>query len=86
MDEEVHIGKLIYQKLKEEGRAASWLAGKMHCDRSVVYRIFQKSTIDISLLLHICMILDFDFFACYSLFFDTQKNKKKKCGYICNNL
>jgi hypothetical protein len=77
MNEELHIGKLIYQKLKEDGRAASWLANKMHCDRSVVYRIFQKPTIDISQLLRICMILDFDFFTYYSLFFDAQQNKKE---------
>ena len=66
MDTKIHIGNLIYSKLKEEGRAASWLAQKLHCDRTNVYKIFRKSNIDMALLLHISTVLDFDFFACYS--------------------
>ncbi|MDR0687933.1 MAG: XRE family transcriptional regulator [Prevotellaceae bacterium] len=78
MSGEIHIGKLIYSKLKEERRSASWLAQAMHCDRTNVYKIFCKSSIDAEQLLHISTILDFDFFACYSELLRSGEHKKRR--------
>jgi hypothetical protein len=52
--------------VKEEGRTASWLAQKLNCDRTNVYKIFRKPSIDMAQLLHISIVLNFDFFSCYS--------------------
>ena len=40
MNDDVHIGQLIYNVLTEDGRTASWLAKKLHYDKSNIYRIF----------------------------------------------
>ena len=64
--DEIHIGSLIHNKLKEEGRSASWLAQKIHCERANMYKIFKKSSIDTALLLKINLALKTNFFACYS--------------------
>ncbi|GHT73238.1 hypothetical protein FACS189456_3430 [Bacteroidia bacterium] len=44
--EEVHIGNLIRNRLKADGRSASWLAEQINCDRSNMYRIFKNNHID----------------------------------------
>ncbi len=71
--EEMHIGKLIREKLNENGRSASWLASKVHCDRSTINKQLRKDYIDTDLLLRISEILDFDFFSCYSDFIKSTK-------------
>ncbi len=57
-----HIGKLIKEELERQERTVSWLARKLSCDRSNVYRIFQKQSIDTSVLKRISIILNHDFF------------------------
>jgi DNA invertase Pin-like site-specific DNA recombinase len=66
MRNSIHIGELIRDRLKDEGRSVLWLAKKLNCDRTNVYKIFRKSNIDVIQLLRICIVLNFDFFACYS--------------------
>ena len=69
--DEIQIGKLIKDKLKEDGRSASWLAEKICCDRTNIYKIFKKSSINASLLQKISRILGVDFFTYYS---DNNQN------------
>jgi len=76
MSDEIHIGELIRSKLKEEGRSVSWLAEKINCDRTNMYKIFKKTNIDADLLFRICIILNFDFFESYSMLINKQKEKK----------
>lgn len=59
----MHIGLAIKQQLKLQRRSASWLAGEIHCTRTHIYKIFDKQTIDIELLMRISRALDHDFFA-----------------------
>jgi len=63
---ELHIGKMIRDRLKEDGRSASWLAKKIHCKRDNIYKIFQRTSIDTALLLRISCVLKTNFFACMS--------------------
>lgn len=62
----IHIGQLIEQTLKEQGRTVTWFAGQLCCTRPNVYKIFKKDNIDIKLLVRISDILQVDFFAVYS--------------------
>lgn len=57
----VHIGKLIEEKLRQQGRSVSWFAGKLYYDRTNVYSIFKKKSIDTDLLLRISHVLDYNF-------------------------
>ena len=77
MHENFDIGKLIRQRLTENGQAVSWLAEKIHTDRSNFYRILQRNHLDTQMLLDISRALNFDFFACYSEHFHKTNNKEK---------
>ena len=61
----VHIGKLIEEELHRQERSITWFAGKLYCDRTNVYSIFKRQSIDTELLLRICSILNHDFFSYY---------------------
>ena len=61
----LHIGKLIKEELERQERTVSWFARKLYCDRSNVYKLFKRSTIDTELLLRISLILNHDFFGEY---------------------
>ncbi|GHT78828.1 hypothetical protein AGMMS50262_21870 [Bacteroidia bacterium] len=69
------IGKLICNKLKEQGRTTAWLAKKMCCDQSNIYKIYKKTNIDLIQLIQISIIMEFNFLDCYSQF--IRKNITK---------
>ena len=57
------IGNLIKLELEKQERSISWLARKLSCDRTRVYRILQKHSIDTYDLARISTLLSHDFFA-----------------------
>ncbi len=61
----IHIGKIIEEELRKQERSVSWFARKLVCDRSTVYAIFQRQSINTDVLLHICRILNVNFFTHY---------------------
>lgn len=72
---DIHIGQIIRDKLNENGQSASWLARKVHCDRSSLNKLLKKDHIDTKLLLRISEILNFNFFSYYS---ESLCNKNKE--------
>lgn len=62
----MHIGEEIKKELQRQERSASWLARRINCDRTNVYNIFKRKTIDTELLMTISHALKVDFFARYS--------------------
>lgn len=60
------IGILIKEELLAQERSVAWFARKIHLDRSNVYRLFQKNSVDTDLLRRISQVLGRDFFAAYS--------------------
>ena len=61
----LHIGSLIKEELMRQERTISWFARKLYCDRSNVYHIFKRESIDTELLLRISLILGRNFFLLY---------------------
>lgn len=55
------IGQLIKEELLKQERSVAWFARKLSCDRTNVYRLFQKNTIDTGLLIRISIILNRNF-------------------------
>lgn len=53
---------MIKEELERQERSVSWFARKLSCDRSNIYRLFQKHSIDTALLSRISVILGRDFF------------------------
>jgi hypothetical protein len=70
--EKIHIGKLIQQKMKEDGRKVSWLAEKMPCNRNNIYRIYKSDNIDIKSLMRINKHLKINIF---ELLADITRNE-----------
>lgn len=68
----INIGQAIKEELIRQERSVTWLSVKLGCDRKVVYRIFQKCSIDTHLLLRISTILHHNFFS--ELYMIAEKN------------
>lgn len=66
------IGELIKEELKRQERSISWFARQLSCDRSNIYRILQKNSIDTNMLARISTILNHNFFE------DLSKNMTEK--------
>ncbi|MBR5983284.1 MAG: XRE family transcriptional regulator [Bacteroidales bacterium] len=62
---EIHIGRIIQAKLKEQGRSVTWLAKQIPCSREHLYIIFSKPDINTATLQRISKILDYNFFKHY---------------------
>ena len=58
----MHVGKRIREVLDEQGRAASWLAMKIPCERTNIYNVFKREDISVGLLAKVSNILGHDFF------------------------
>ena len=67
----IHVGKLIRERLKEEGKSVVWLAQELGCHRTNVYNIFEKSSLDTNILRRISIVMQHNFFD--YLQEDTQK-------------
>jgi plasmid maintenance system antidote protein VapI len=72
----VHIGEIICQKLKEEGRSKKWLAERVHCDQSNLCKILQKSSMDTDLFLKISFAVQHDFLQYLSGYYNEHQNGK----------
>lgn len=62
----IHIGSIIKQVLSQQRYTASWLAKQLYCDRTNIYKIFHRASIDCELLLKISEALNYDFFGHYT--------------------
>ena len=57
----LHVGHLIQAELERQGRSASWLAKSIYCERSNIYKLFNRESIGIDQLLRISEAMDHDF-------------------------
>ncbi len=62
----IHIGKLIEEECHRQGRSIKWFADRLCCDRTNIYHIFKRESIDTALLVRISRILEHDFFRYYA--------------------
>ena len=63
----IHIGNIIKKQFEAQGGSVSWFAKELCCDRTNIYSIFKRESIDTALLEKISIILKHDFFKYYSL-------------------
>jgi len=61
----IHIGHLIEEELRQQERSVSWFARKLYCDRTNVYSIFKRRSIDTELLMRISKVLHRNLFQPY---------------------
>lgn len=63
---DINIGKIIEEELRSQNHTVVWLAEQLNCNRTNIYKIFQRQSIDTDLLLRISTALDRNFFAHYT--------------------
>lgn len=68
----IHIGHLIQEELRSQGRSVAWFARELGIDRTSCYRIFGAPSIDTLLLIRISLLLKVNFFTFY---IDILQNK-----------
>ncbi len=62
----LHIGKVIEAELRRQKRSVTWLSQELFCDRTNIYSIFKRASIDSHLLFRISILLKCDLFMVYS--------------------
>lgn len=60
--ERISVGSLIKQELKRQERSVVWFANHLSCDRTNIYRILSKDSIDTNMLIRISKVLNHNFF------------------------
>ena len=66
MNTPIHIGSIIKEELRKQGKTNGWLAKEINVNPRTVNKIFLKSVIDTHQLLQISQVLGVDFFRYYS--------------------
>ncbi|MBO6118449.1 MAG: helix-turn-helix transcriptional regulator [Bacteroidales bacterium] len=66
MNKNIHIGEIIKDELRRQGKTNSWFAEQLNVNPRTVNKIFLKSVIDTQQLFLISKALDVDFFRYYS--------------------
>ena len=72
---DLHIGKLIKDKLQEQQVSVIKFASKINTTRENVYGIFKRKSIDTEMLIKISIALQFNFFTIISDSTNTYLNK-----------
>ena len=58
---EVHVGKMIQNEMLRQGRTVKWLAEQIYCEKSNIYKLFKRHSIDLEQLMRISEVLDHNF-------------------------
>ena len=62
-ERKIHIGSMIRHELRAQGRSVAWLSRTICLERSTIYKLFERDSIDIKMLMHLSVLLKHDFFA-----------------------
>ncbi|MDR0969929.1 MAG: helix-turn-helix domain-containing protein [Lentimicrobiaceae bacterium] len=57
----IHIGEAIKLKVQERGIRIAEFANAIHCNRTNIYSLFRRKSIDIDQLILISKVLEYDF-------------------------
>ena len=72
----MHIGKKIKEAVKKSGMSVTEFATRINYSRRNIYSIFEKESLDTSLLIKISEVLEQDFFTHYSA--GSKKNNSQQ--------
>ena len=59
--EEIHIGRLVKSVFEDSGMTVAELARQLFCERTNVYAIFHRKSIDVEMLARLSKILNHNF-------------------------
>ena len=58
---DIHVGNMIKKELKKQGRSVKWLAKEIYCEKSNIYKMFNRKSIDLGQLMLISNVLQHNF-------------------------
>ena len=76
----MHIGTILREKLKTDGKSVVWLARELGCHRTNIYNLFDKNSLDTQLLQRISIIMNYNFFELYRE--DTERKINEKSSNV----
>ena len=63
---DVYIGQMIQDELIRQGRTVNWFAKGICCEKSNVYKLFKRKSLDLAQLMKVCELLNHNFLKdCY---------------------
>lgn len=63
---DVHIGQMIQEELIRQGRTVNWFTKGIYCEKSNVYKMFKRKSIDLAQLMKVSEVLNHNFLKdCY---------------------
>ncbi len=63
---DVHVGNMIREELEQQGRTVIWFAKQIYCEKSNVYKMFKRKSIDLIQLMRVSEVLQHNFLRdCY---------------------
>lgn len=62
----VFIGRIIKDELQSQRKSVVWLAEALGCNRTNIYKIFNRQSIDSELLFRISRVMGHNFFEPYT--------------------
>ena len=74
----IHVGSLVRAELSRQNHTVTWLAEQLGIQRSNCYRILHAQSIHTTLLEQVCVAMQHDFFADYSISAHYSFNSKQK--------
>lgn len=75
--ESLHIGELVKTHLQENGIRTSWVAKQLNYHRNNLYKMFQKEWIDTNILMKLSILVNHDFFADISRYYQKTYGQRK---------
>lgn len=57
----VDLGQMIQEEMHRQGRSVGWLAKEIYCEKSNVYKMFKRRSIDVMRLMKISEVLNHNF-------------------------
>lgn len=58
---DIHIGELIQKEMKRQGRTVNWLAERVCCEKSNIYKMFRRKSLDLEQLMLVSTVLGHNF-------------------------
>ena len=58
----IHVGRMVVIEMLRQEKKASWLAREVNRERSSVYKMFARNSLDVGMLIQISLLLNHDFF------------------------
>lgn len=58
----IHVGRMVVGEMLRQEKKASWLAREVNRERSSVYKMFARNSLDVEMLIRISVLLHHDFF------------------------